>query len=265
MNRKHGLKVFILALLLSAVLLVPGLAVASQSATCESPGYDSPLDAAQAYLNALKDQDLKGMLSTFAIESYVDQMDLSKLVARMSTYSLNFDPVLPKGGPFARQLNIEQRRAKLSNSILIQFLHFNTPGNFRDDLRLRFMDAQEQEVFMDMMDKISSGSVLSSLVITGEAKPEELYKDFHSEGFQRHYADRAALLGINRHDLQDVVITFELVGQRWYFVAPTFRLNGRWYMESLSSQVAAAMGASLDAGGIMTLLSDWNLDVYSNP
>ena len=41
MNRKHGLKVFILALLLSAVLLVPGLAVASQGAAEEAVQIDT--------------------------------------------------------------------------------------------------------------------------------------------------------------------------------------------------------------------------------
>ena len=44
----------------------------------EGTGYDSPEKAVEAYVNYLKEGNLKGIISTFAVESYVDNYDMTE-------------------------------------------------------------------------------------------------------------------------------------------------------------------------------------------
>ena len=53
----------------------------------EGPGYDSPEEAVTAYLEAMKKGDARGMLSTFAIETYVAEMDAQAYLERMWAFT----------------------------------------------------------------------------------------------------------------------------------------------------------------------------------
>lgn len=54
---------------------------------CEGAGFDSPYDAVQSYIDALNAGDVSAMLSTFAIETYVDNMDAAEAIDRIILFS----------------------------------------------------------------------------------------------------------------------------------------------------------------------------------
>ena len=51
---------------------------AAESGRLEGAGYDTPEEALLAYIDALNRGDVGGMLSTFALESYVEHADPSR-------------------------------------------------------------------------------------------------------------------------------------------------------------------------------------------
>ena len=64
-----------LLLLTGAYFLLPKEGGAAPEPRLEGPGYSSPREAAEAFLQALSEGDLDAMLSSFAQESYVQQLD----------------------------------------------------------------------------------------------------------------------------------------------------------------------------------------------
>ena len=76
------LLICLLALMLAAI---PALGEGTETGAIEGPGFDSPEEAVSAYLEALKNGDAAGMLSTFAIETYVAEMDAQAYLCLLYT------------------------------------------------------------------------------------------------------------------------------------------------------------------------------------
>ena len=86
----------VLAILLAVLLLAPALACAEELAVpslsqstaikLEGSGFHTPEEAVLAYLEGLNRGDATEMLSTFAIESYVDNMDAENYLSRARSY-----------------------------------------------------------------------------------------------------------------------------------------------------------------------------------
>lgn len=250
MFRRTRLLAAILAIALCVPLLAMGGAPPENPARYEGPGFDSPQDAARAYLAALGNQNLSGMVSCFAIESLVDAMDFKAMLERLNAYSLNFPVPLPNTVPYARQLNIESRKASLTKVFLLQFMQFQVP-EILNDLRPVNLPADEIEGFTSSFENGIKNFMFAGLNITGEVDPAALSVHFSSEANQKVIAMQAAVYGIEAEDLQNVVISFEAGGYSWYFCAAACRLNGKWYLESPSGSIGAILGLSATAGGIM--------------
>ena len=69
----------------------------------EGPGFGSAEEAVTAYLEAMKNGDLEGMLATFAIETYVAEMDAQADLERMGVFQPSYGMRLPLGGDYQRR------------------------------------------------------------------------------------------------------------------------------------------------------------------
>ena len=83
----------------------------------EGDGYATAEDALDAYVNGLIDNDIDEMLSAFAIETFVDNYSLAKVVDWQKVYVPSAMPYVPGTGSLAREINIESRRAEITNII----------------------------------------------------------------------------------------------------------------------------------------------------
>ena len=80
----------------------------------EREGYESPEEAVVAYLEALKKGDVEGMLATFAIETYVSEMDAQADLARMGSFQPGYGMRQPLGGEYQRQVAVAARYGQLA-------------------------------------------------------------------------------------------------------------------------------------------------------
>ena len=89
---------------------------------CEDAGFDSPYDAVQSYIDALNAGDVSAMLSTFAIETYVDNMDAAEAIDRIRSINASAYYTVPVVGPSLRSrcgslfvsFTIDRKRQNLS-------------------------------------------------------------------------------------------------------------------------------------------------------
>ena len=76
------------------MLLAP--CVRAEGASFEGPGYATPEEAALAYAEAFARGDVMSMVSTFAVETYVEHFDAEAYLLDRQGYSTNYaDPILP--------------------------------------------------------------------------------------------------------------------------------------------------------------------------
>ena len=80
---------------------------------CEGAGFDSPDDAVQSYIDALNAGDVPAMLSTFAIETYVDNMDAVEAIDRIRSVNTAGYYTVPVVGPYIRGILIERLHVAL--------------------------------------------------------------------------------------------------------------------------------------------------------
>ena len=115
----------------------------------EGDGYDSPEEAAIAFLNALRNDDLEAMIRPWAIESYVDNYRLDLYADRYEVLKYSYgNDYFPIFSDFSRDLDIEWRKNYVCSRIRLLFLRF-AASPLRDPENVKqctVYDKEEQSV-----------------------------------------------------------------------------------------------------------------------
>ena len=238
------------AILLAVILLVSGVLSFGGTATIEGPGFATPEEAAEAYLNGLRDQDVNAMLSAFAVESYAAHYDFAALVERLKSYQPSFEMRLPGINEYTRQLNIEGRRSQLASQIIIQYLNYTAPDVLNNYSPVILEDATAIAEFLEEFENATQDYVFADIEITGTIQPEDMSDMYLSEANQRNIALQAKTFGAEADDVENVIITFEANGHKWLFCPQAVRYDGKWYLQSLQGNIACLLGLSVYTGGI---------------
>lgn len=91
---------------------------AAESGRLDGAGYDTPEEALLAYIDALNRGDVGGMLSTFALESYVEHADPSVQI-NVRGFFLTHDLLsIPCPDDYSRSLVLHARYGSLATSLL---------------------------------------------------------------------------------------------------------------------------------------------------
>ena len=225
-------------------------AIASKGTTIEGPGFETPEDAAKAYLEALRDQNIDQMVSTFAIESYVKSYDFEALLERLMSYQPTQEIRLPSSNVYAQQLNIVSRRGQILSFILYQYLLYQTPDEMNSMKPTVLRDAPAAQDFAKKFVSDTTDYVFADLAVTGILRPESVSEIYSSAQNQNNIARQAKTFGVSADDLANTVITFTAGGKTWLFCPQAVRYNGRWYLQALQGNLANLLGMSVYMGGI---------------
>lgn len=216
----------------------------------EGKGYNSPEEVVEAYIKALNCGDIDGVLSTFAIESYVDNFDTRAHMKR----NLCFTPTAPgnlvyemgDGREFDRDIRIKMREATLMSHIytmLSQYtIHHNmmTIGPFTDD---------EADEFVDNMEKTNFIEKWSKMELVKFIDPDEITDYKYS--IEQNVYNRNINVGVyGCEELENVCALVTIDGERYYQFAECGRYNGKWYMITPAGNLSAIMGVSADVFGL---------------
>lgn len=260
------------AVLLAAILFVSGVislgntktknsSISAKAGTSiEGTGYDTPEEAAEAYLEALKNQDLDAMVATFAVESYVDNFDYEAYLNRLQAYSpgYRFSFSYPNNSEYIRQMNIATRVSLITQIIDLQYTVFNLPEVMTQGITIPLSDEEEVKNFIAEYEKATENYVFEDLKITGTLAPEEfleayaedLVELYASDRYKEIMDNRAIVLGLDGEDVANVVITFEANGQNWIFYPQLAKYEDKWYMESFVGNFGSLLGLNQYTGGI---------------
>ena len=241
------LLICLLALMLAAI---PAFGEGTETGALEGPGFDSPEEAVSAYLEALKNGDAEGMLSTFAIETYVAEMDAQAYLERMWAFTPGDFRGAPVSDPYMRQIAVYQRQADLADELYSQYLFYSWPeayGEFSADA-LKLNGEAEVEAFLSALSASTFTSTLGSLEIVEFVEPAELSDLYLNERNQQTIAGQAASYGCD--ELVNVAAKLDVGGEEWYQCMDVARYGGKWYNLSLSGNIGILLGMSSYAAGL---------------
>ena len=241
-------------IILTAILFATGVFASDSKSekTIQGPGYATPEAAAKAYLIGLRDQNLDEMVSTFAVESYVDNYDFEVQLERINYYDPRTSAlILPNVDEYARKLNISNHKNSIEEEIRSQFMSYNVSDETNDWNTTELNDPDKIKDFVTKFEQDTKSYVFKDLVITGTIPPEDLTDDYMSELNQKNMLLDIKKYGVTSgNDVTDVAITFKADGKTWIFCPQLVRYDNRWYLLSTTGNLAIILGYSWRTGGI---------------
>lgn len=209
---------------------------------CEGAGFDTPNEAAKAYLESLKEYDIDQMISTFAVESYVDGYDFLANLERDMGYrlmSVLFN--LPVVNEFSREINIQSWKKEVAGDIAAQYSSLFTVYGLHDD----------------------AGELnLASIKVLGSIPAKTLLERYPSATAESLMKQWAKLSGAQQVDSS--ILVFELNGSKYCLFTDAIKYNGRWYNWKLGGFMSGCLGYSYSLMGIVPADSISNLDLNAS-
>lgn len=228
----------------------------SVRAQVEGAGYDSAEEAVEAYIDALCEGDVAAMLSTFAVETYIDSYDtkagLSFVGAWLpATVSDGSYEII--GSDYERQLRCLERQAYLSQRLHGQLLTYsaffgNGIDSFDIGAPVPFEKESDVEAFLDAYRESAFGKMLPEMKLTGFADPAALSEPYGSEANQKHLQKRRDILGCDEY--KSIAARVALNGEDWLLTMDCASYQGRWYNINPAGNLANLLGILVEQWGL---------------
>ena len=214
----------------------------------EGPGYDSPEEAVTAYLEAMKKGDVEGMLATFAIETYVSEMDAQADLARMGVFQPGYGMRLPLGGEYQRRVAVAARYGQLADSLAYQWMLFSWPEGYEafGDESIAFQEDGDAEAFLAGLAENDAAVRWQEMEVLGFVEPE-LMSTQYSDGAESR-ARQAASHGCD--EIVSVVAKLDIGGEEWYQCMDVACYGGKWYNLSFVGYIGHLLGLSYPTAGL---------------
>ena len=215
----------------------------------EGEGYESPEGAVAAYLEAMRNGDVAGMLSTFAIETYVENADAQASLWRVRAFMPSGN-AMPLGGEYQLPTAAATRYAELANALYYQWLALSWPEGYGEFAvqAVMFQDEAEVEAFRAALAENDISPLLADLELVGFAAPAERSNTYLSRINLQNLGQQVAAYGCDA--MSDVVARLSIGGEEWYQCMQCACYDGRWYNIALNGNIGNLLGVDLNAAGL---------------
>lgn len=235
---------------------VPSLSrrVGSSSGKHECDGFDSPAEAGLAYLEAFNAGSVQDMLSTFAIETYVDHIDRPAAIERMGSFVASYTATYPMPTAYMRNLLVAERYGDIASRLTQQYLTYAWPDAY-DDYNGNYLpfnreEAGEIEAFLDAFEYAEFNEWIGNIEFIGFETPESLGVSelYYSESNQINLARQANCYGCD--DIEDVVMRIRVNGEDYLQFLSCARYGDRWYVQEFGGNIAVLLALSYLCAGL---------------
>lgn len=226
--------------------------------TVEGAGYDSAEEAVDAYLNYLKEGNLEGVISTFAIESYVDNYDMEAYYDRIQ----QFNSFITNGGQMttgfyfdsdmSRDLNIESRRAYILYCLHKQLMEIAVRNTDEEDVvdavtDMRVYMFHDDDDIESVMDFLATDPELDSIEIKKHLDEDDY--DFASEEVMN-----MAVKSLKKcwgSDIEQVVVEIEIGDEDYTLFMLCVCYDGKWYIADFGNPTGQMLGVKVTSKGLI--------------
>ena len=226
-------------------------------AKIEGAGYDSAEEAVEAYVNFLKEENFEGIISTFAMESYLENYDMSEYFEYVQYFSI----YAPTGGlsttgfysdsDFARELTMESRRAYILGGVNRQLLQVMAQNTDEEDIARDIAEgntiSQGDEIDSDaIMNFLGTDLKLDSIEI-GHFRDDKYY-DVPSDSIKNYLKHYKKMWG---SDIESVCLEIEIDGEDYTLFMLCVCYDDRWYIADFNNPITLSLGISPGGKGLV--------------
>lgn len=220
----------------------------------EGPGFDSPEDAALAYIEAFNAGDVQGMISTFAIETCVDHVDRQAMIERARMSSASSQNCCPMPTPYVRDLMVSERYGDIARQLRWQYMRYAMPEAYGDNIGkpVPFQSDDRTQQIQDFLSAFDSSPVngwIGNIVFVEFVPPEELTDYFMGERNQEYLNSSVACTGCD--EIAEVVVHIQINGKDYYQCLECARYGDRWYVQNLGGNIGQVLGVDPYAAGLV--------------
>lgn len=245
-----GLLLGVLAGLTACTGNVPGDKAKLKQQSFESAGFDTPEAAVESYLKSMSEEDIPGMISAYAIETYVEHHDFEKQLEHIQVYNVRMQPRVPNTNEFTQAFNVEFRRNSIVESIFYQMMVFtNPPVDLYQTTALK--PGAEVEGFIEDFEDALKELDLSEFELIGFIDPADLHEVYESPKNQEVMNRMADIYDVD--ELKSVAAIFEVDKEIYLFCCNAAEYGERWYLHAPGGTIGNLLGISTQSAGMAPL------------
>ena len=225
----------------------------------EGEGFDSPENAALAYLEGLRDLDLHRMISTFAVESYAENYDFEAGLNRVQVYQFGQEIKLPNANDFATALNIESRRSRVSFIVLSHYLYLCHPEFNRVNSIVLKSETDIRNFIAELNINLNTPS-FKTLKILGSIPPLVLHDYFQNPKNMENMERLATVRGAD--SLVSCAAVFTLGGKEYILCLDAISYGGKWYISELGGNIGMLLAIPVFSMGTAPIPDERRDEIY---
>lgn len=216
----------------------------------EGEGFESPEECLNAYIDALNNGNIDEVLSTFAIESYVDNFDTRAHIERNAAFTPNapftMDYELSDGCDFDRDIRIKVRQASIIRS------YYSMIGQqtvHHDWQTIGPLEGQELDDFMNRINESDFLNAWKNMKLVKFVSPDELCDVYYSEQNQRNIEFQTK--PYHCEEVSNICALVEINGEDYYQFAECGKYYGKWYIINCTGNLSSILGVTTDLYGLV--------------
>lgn len=228
---------FVSGLLVVALIFCVGLLFFREGETPREQGYDSPEEAATAYLEALRDLDVKKALSSFASVSYVEAMiegdaPLANVSDRreLGAYAVEGLQQYAANYYYARNVNFLRNTYLTLAKEPEDVFYRNDASWLWENFSVGQVDSrisgENAETLAEYLSDEKWSKMLSTLKIGEFVSPED-YLGISSSEYRSRMDEFAEYM--NAEAMELVIVEVDIGDYELYFTIDTACFDGKWY------------------------------------
>lgn len=234
---------FLLALTLCVGLCACG------AGKVEGRGYGSPEEAVLAYAEALQAGDVKKILKTFAIETYVDNFDLEERVERMRVYSRASDGLPLAGDSYSREVNLIDRQAKITRNLYYLYLGVALEWDEEVMISLAGGEYSDAEDMVDALTLDDWSDILADMRFDDDfIYLDDILEEGPAERSEEVLKENRKTYGCDK--IETLALEIELDGEDMYLCMDVACYDGKWYCLTQGGMIGSLMGIPMLHGGV---------------
>ena len=217
--------------------------------TVEGPGFNSPEEAILAYARALQKGDVQEILSTFAIETYVDKYDLTAWIENSGAYTISAQQPIPSSDEYTMGLNRIARQYNITKNLTYMYMTLGKVENFVSPITFNGEPYDKPSELVDDMVIYNWMDMLAKMEIGNVLRFEDLFQDV--EQVNRALENNKRYL--NCQELIPLAVELTIDGEQYYLCVDVACYDGRWYNCNFFGTIGIYLGASALGGGLYPL------------
>lgn len=252
----------IIAISLAFVFVASSGCSKKQKNTIEGKGYDSPEDAATAFAEAFKEQDMDKMLSTFAIETYCSNYDTYLAMVRMRSLNISMmynEPLAPAGEGYLQEANVYSRAGALSRNIDLLYAALiscnadpEVEEMYEEVFGGQLISVDDPEYMEDsraLLDALTGAEDLD-IQVGKVYGAETILEKYYLETNLKSAYSQAKIR--NADGYKSLAVELKVNGQKSLVTMDAIKYGKKWYLCSLGGLPSMYMGMSLSTGGFVS-------------